>query len=132
MLEELECGVVLTGSEVKSARAHRMSLDDAYAKVRDGEVWLYGCHIAEYPQATHMNHEPLRPRKLLMHRRQIRKFAEAAEHKGLTLVPLAAYFSPRGHVKIKLALARGRKLHDKREKLRREEARRDIERSLRR
>ena len=119
ILDELECGIALLGSEVKSIRNSKISIDEAFARVRDGEVWLIGCDIAEYPQATVMNHEPRRPRKLLLHKRQIAKFAEPAGHQGLTLVPLAVYFS-RGIVKVKLAVARGRKLHDKREKIRKQ------------
>jgi SsrA-binding protein len=125
VLDEIECGVVLTGSEVKSIRNNKISIEEAYARVRDGELWLIGCDIAEYPQATIMNHEPRRPRKLLLRKREFRKFAEAAEQQGLTLIPLAVYFS-RGFVKVKLALARGRKLHDKREKLKQQADRREI------
>jgi SsrA-binding protein len=117
ILDELECGIALLGSEVKSVRNGKVSIDEAYARVRSGELWLVGCNIAEYPQATVMNHDPLRARKLLLHRRQLQKFVQSAEQKGLTLVPLALYFS-RGIVKVKIALARGRKLYDKREKLR--------------
>jgi SsrA-binding protein len=125
ILDELECGIALRGSEVKSARNGKISIDEAYARIRDGELWLIGCDIAEYPQATVMNHEPGRPRKLLLHKRELHKFAESAEHQGLTLIPLSVYFS-RGMVKVKIAIARGRKLHDKREKLRQKEDRRDM------
>lgn len=125
ILDELECGMVLKGSEVKSIRNGKISIDEAYARVRDGELWLLDCDIAPYPQATHLNHEPRRPRKLLLHRKELKKFAEAAEQQGLTLVPLAVYFL-RGKVKVKIAVARGRKLHDKREKLRRKEDRREM------
>ena len=125
ILDELECGIALRGSEVKSARNGKISIDEAYARIRDGELWLIGCDIAEYPQATVMNHEPGRPRKLLLHKRELHKFAESAEHQGLTLIPLSVYFS-RGIVKVKIAIARGRKLHDKREKLRQKEDRRDM------
>ncbi len=132
VLDSLECGIVLVGSEVKSLRAGKVSLAEAYARVRDGDAWLVGCDIAEYPQATLWNHEPKRPRKLLLHRQQIRKFASQAHEKGLTLVPLKLYFNSRGVAKILIGLCRGRKLHDKREKLRKEDQRRDIERALRR
>jgi SsrA-binding protein len=118
ILEELECGVVLTGSEVKSIRNGKISIEEAYARLRDGELWLVDCDIAEYPQATVMNHEPKRTRKLLVRKRELEKVAQSAAHKGLTLVPLAVYFS-RGFVKVKLAVAKGRKLHDKRETLKR-------------
>lgn len=116
ILDELECGMVLKGSEVKSLRNHKLSLDEAYARVRDGELWLLGADIAEYPQANLMNHEPRRPRKLLLHKKQLTKFAAAAEQQGLTLIPLSVYFL-NGIVKARIALARGRKLHDKREKI---------------
>lgn len=116
ILEELECGIALKGSEVKSIRNGKISIDEAYARIRDGELWLMGCDIAEYPQATVMNHEPRRPRKLLLRKSEVHKFAESAEQQGLTLVPLSVYFT-RGLVKVKVAIARGRKLHDKREKL---------------
>ena len=125
ILDELECGIALRGSEVKSARNGKISINEAYARIRDGELWLIGCDIAEYPQATVMNHEPTRPRKLLLHKRELHKFAESAEHQGLTLIPLSVYFS-RGKVKVKIAIARGRKLHDKRENLRKKEDRRDM------
>lgn len=132
VLESLECGVVLVGSEVKSLRAGKISLEEAYGRVREGEVWLIGCDIAEYAQATAWQHEPKRPRKLLMHRRQVQKFARQAHEKGLTLVPLKVYFNDRGVAKVLLGLCRGRKLHDKREKLRKEDQNRDIQRALRR
>ncbi len=131
ILDTLECGVVLVGSEVKSLRQYKVSLDEAYARVKDGEVWLLGCDIPEYRQATVWNHEPKRPRKLLLHRQQIRQFARVAEEKGLTLVPLRIYFNQKGKAKILLGLCRGKKLHDKREAIRRAEAEREIARHLR-
>lgn len=132
VLDSLECGIVLVGSEVKSLRAGKVSLAEAYARVKQGDAWLVGCDIAEYPQATLWNHEPKRNRKLLLHRQQIRRFANQAHEKGLTLVPLKIYFNPKGVAKVLVGLCRGRKLHDKREKLRKEDQRRDIERALRR
>jgi len=125
ILEDLECGVALTGSEVKSIRDGKISIDEAYARLKDGELWLIGCDIAEYPQATVMNHEPKRPRKLLLRKRELTKFAESASQRGLTLIPLEVYFS-RGIVKVKVALAKGRKLHDKREKLKQKSDRKEI------
>ena len=116
LLENLECGVVLLGSEVKSIRNSKISIEEAYVRVQSKEVWLLGCDISEYPQATYMNHEPRRPRKLLLRRREIRKFAEWASQKGLTIIPLDVHMK-RGLVKLTVALAKGRKLHDKREKL---------------
>ena len=125
ILDELECGVALTGSEVKSIRAGKISIDEGFARIQDGELWLVGCDIAEYPQATVMNHEPKRRRKLLIHKRELRKFAEQADQKGLTLVPLAVYFA-KGRVRVNVALARGRKTYDKREKLKQQTDKREI------
>lgn len=125
ILDELECGIVLRGSEVKSIRNGKLSIEEAYARITNGELWLFNLDISEYPQATVMNHEPKRTRKLLVHRRELRKFAESATHDGLTMVPLSIYFT-RGKIKVKIALARGRKLHDKREKLRTKTDKRDM------
>jgi SsrA-binding protein len=130
ILETLECGIALVGSEVKSLRAGRMSLDDAYGRVEGNEVWLLGCDIPEYDKANQLNHRPKRPRKLLLHRREIRRFAGQAFDKGLTLVPLKLYFK-NGRVKVLLGVGRGRKAHDKREKLKAASARRDMEIALR-
>jgi len=129
ILDTLECGIVLRGSEVKSVRNGKVSLEEAYAKVIDDELWLIGCDIAEYPQANIMNHEPRRNRKLLLHRRELRKFAESADQKGLTLIPLSLYLKD-GVVKVEIALGRGRKLHDKREKLKKEAAQAEIRRAM--
>ena len=125
ILEQLECGIALRGSEVKSIRNGKISIEEAYARIDGGEVWLIGCDIAEYPQATVMNHEPRRNRKLLLHKREVQKFAESAGHQGLTLIPLAVYFT-RGIVKVKLAIAKGRNLHDKREKMKKQSATKEI------
>ena len=114
ILDELECGIVLTGSEVKTLRDNKGSLEDAYARITNDELWLIGCDIPQYPQANIFNHEPKRNRKLLIHKRELLKFAAQAAFKGFTLVPLAMYFT-KGKVKIKLAVARGKQLHDKRE-----------------
>lgn len=130
ILDTLDCGIVLAGSEVKSIRANKISIEEAFARVQDGEVWLYNCDIALYPQANTMNHQTRRPRKLLMKRAEIRKFAERAENTSLTLIPLSVYFT-RGLVKVKLGIAKGRKLHDKREKLKKDSARMDIQRAMR-
>ncbi len=132
ILEKVEAGIALTGSEVKSLRAGRASLEEAYAVIRDGEVFLRGCHIAPYPQAGYAQHEPLRERKLLLHRRQIRRLLTKVTQRGLTLVPLAMYFNDRNLVKVELALVRGKKLHDKRETLKRREQQREIARAMRR
>ena len=130
VLEELECGVVLTGSEVKSIRDGKVSIDEAYARVTDGELWLMGARIAEYPQANVMNHEPDRRRKLLVHKKQLKKFAETATQQGLTLVPLTVHFV-RGRVKIGLAMARGRRLYDKRQKIKARSDREEIRQASR-
>ncbi len=130
ILQQLDCGVALTGSEVKSIRAGKITIDEAYARVQDGEVWLINSDIAEYPQASYLNHERKRPRKLLMKKREILKFAEAAKQKGLTLIPLSVQFD-RGFVKITLAVGRGRQLHDKREKLKKESSSREMREAVR-
>ena len=132
IIDSLECGVQLLGSEVKSLRDGKLSLDEAYARVKDGEVWLVGADIAEYKQASIWNHAPKRPRKLLMKASEKEKFAGLAHEKGLTLVPLRVYFNARGIAKVLLGLCRGKKLHDKRETLKKNDARRDIERAVRR
>lgn len=132
ILERLECGVALLGTEVKSMRSGKVSLDEAYARVKDREVWLVGCDIPEYKQAGVWNHPPKRPRKLLLHRRELEKFADKAQQKGLTLVPLRMYFSARGIAKVELGLCKGKKLHDKREDLKKRDTHRDIERAMRR
>ncbi|HSG73039.1 MAG TPA: SsrA-binding protein SmpB [Planctomycetaceae bacterium] len=125
ILDTIECGLVLFGSEVKTLRSGKASLDEAYGRVSNGEVWLLDADIPEYPQANLMNHIPKRPRKLLLKKREIEKFAEAAAQQGLTLVPLEIYFI-RGYAKIKLAIGRGRQDHDKREKLKKQSATREM------
>ncbi|NIP85935.1 MAG: SsrA-binding protein SmpB [Planctomycetales bacterium] len=130
ILETLECGIALVGSEVKSLRNGKVSIEEAYGRVRDDEVWLVGCDIAEYEQANVLNHDPRRPRKLLMHRREIKKFASKAYERGLTLVPLKMYFK-KGRAKVLMGIGRGRKLYDKREKMKKETVQRDMARALR-
>jgi SsrA-binding protein len=131
VLETLECGIMLAGSEVKSLRDGKLSLDESYARVKDGDLWLLGADIAEYPQAALFNHKPKRPRKLLVHKIEFRKFAQRAKEKGLTLVPLRFYFNERGLAKVQLGLCKGKKLHDKRETLKKSDAKRDIDRAMR-
>ena len=131
IMETWETGIVLTGTEVKSLRTGKASLEEAYAGIDRDEVWLYGCDIPEYVQANRMNHKPKRPRKLLLHRREIDRLLAKAAEKGLTLVPLKIYFKD-GIAKVELSVARGRKLYDKREALKKQDARRDIDRALRR
>lgn len=129
ILDQVNCGIVLLGSEVKSVRNAKVTIEEAYARVEQGEVWLVNADIAEYPQATMYCHERKRKRKLLLHRREIRKFAEAGEQKGLTLVPLSVFLS-RGYVKVKLGIGRGRKLHDKRENLKQRAHQREMQAAL--
>src|SRR5207253_4470087 len=112
--DSLECGIVLTGTEVKSLREGSASLEDAYAKLENGEVWLIGSDIPEYTMGNRLNHKPKRPRKLLLHRREIGKFAGKASERGFTLVPLRLYFK-QGRAKVELAVARGKQQHDKRQ-----------------
>ena len=131
ILETLECGLLLLGSEVKSLRAGKISLEEAYARVQNDEVWLVNCDIPEYKQATIWNHEPKRLRKVLMHRREVLKFAKQAREKGLTLVPLKLYFNERGLAKLLLGLCRGKKMHDKRESIKSRDLERDMKRYLR-
>jgi SsrA-binding protein len=130
VLDTLECGIALAGSEVKSLRQGRLSLDESYGRVKEGEVWLLGADISEYAQASAMNHPTKRPRKLLLHRREINRFARLAHEKGLTLVPLKVYFK-QGKAKVLLGLCRGKKLHDKREALKRADSQREIQRTVR-
>jgi SsrA-binding protein len=124
-----EAGLVLTGTEVKSLRAGRASLVDGFAEMRDGELWLVNVHIPPYTQGTWTNHEPRRPRKLLLHRREITRVAARAGERGLTLVPLSLYFKD-GKAKVEIAIARGKKAYDKRETLRRREAEREAAREM--
>jgi SsrA-binding protein len=131
VLESLECGIMLVGSEVKSLRTGKLSLEESYGRVRNGEVWLIGCDIPEYTPANRFNHDPKRPRKLLMHRREVLKFANRALEQGLTLVPLKMYFKE-GRAKVLIGLCRGRKLHDKREAIKKADVNREIQRALRR
>lgn len=131
LLEKVEAGIVLTGTEVKSLRQGKASLEESYAGLDCGEVWLYGCDIPEYLEANRMNHKPKRPRKLLLHRREIEKIAAKATEKGLTLVPLQIYFKD-GLAKVELSVAKGRKTYDKREALKKHDAKREMDRILRR
>lgn len=132
VIDAIECGLILRGSEVKSLRDGKCQLDEAYGRLKGHSLWLVGCDIAEYPQATVWNHEPKRPRELLVNKREMLKWVGKAKEKGLTLVPLKMYFNERGIAKCEMALCRGMKLHDKREKLKKDDARRDIERATRR
>jgi SsrA-binding protein len=115
--ETFEAGIVLTGSEVKSLRAGKATIAESYADAKNGEIWLINSNIPEYQQAGRFNHPAKRPRKLLLHQRQIDRLAGAVEREGMTVVPLKLYFNEKGRAKVEIALARGKKLHDKRESL---------------
>jgi SsrA-binding protein len=127
--ESIEAGIVLTGTEIKSIRAGRVNLSDAYAKPERGELWLFGVHIAQYSSASHYNHEPKRPRKLLLHRKEIERLSAERDQTGLTLVPLKLYLK-KGLAKIELGIGKGKKLHDKRETIKRKEANREMDRAI--
>ena len=132
LMERFECGIVLTGTEVKSLREGKAQLKDAYASVRDGEVWLIGLYIPPYGPAARDNHDPERPRKLLLHRSEIERLVGKTRERGLTLVPTRIYFSgERSRAKVEIALARGKDLYDKRETIRKREMTRDVQRELR-
>ena len=130
ILETVEAGIALTGTEVKSVREGKVNLRDSYARIKDGEVWLYNSYIATYDQGNRFNHETGRPRKLLLHRGEIARLAGLVQDTGKTLVPLRVY-DRKGHIKVELGLARGKKEYDKREALARKEAEREVERALR-
>jgi len=124
-----ECGLVLTGTEVKSLRENQAQLQQAYGRYEDGEVWLLGCEIPEYSLGHQLNHKPKRARKLLLHRSEIEQIAKKVTERGFTLVPLELYFK-KGLAKVRLALARGKKVFDKRQTLKKTEAKREIDRAL--
>ena len=130
VLERMEAGIALTGTEVKSVRAGKLSIAEAFARVDRGEVWLHDMHISPYEPGGRWNVDPLRPRRLLLNRKEIRKLIGGVEEKGRTLVPLEIYFV-RGRAKVELAVAKGRKLHDKRDALKKQEAKREVERAVR-
>jgi SsrA-binding protein len=130
VLETIECGIELKGSEVKSLRAGKINLNDSFARIENNEVVLYNTHISPYEQASYLNVEPTRLRKLLLHRNQIRKLVGQVTQKGFTLVPLKIYFNERGFVKLELALCKGKKLYDRREDIKRREADLAVRRAL--
>ena len=129
IMDSIEAGLVLTGSEIKSIRAGRVSLGDAYVRPEDGELWLLNAHIARYQDATYLSHEPTRPRKLLLHRNEITELTSTAAEKGFTLIPLRLYIKD-SIAKLEVALARGKKLYDKREAIMRRETDRAMERAV--
>lgn len=129
--ETFECGIELTGTEVKSLRANNASLRETYASIKRGEVWLHGLHIAPYSHGNRSNLDPVRPRKLLMHKKEIRHLLGKIKEKGFTLVPLKMYFTPSNLAKVELGLVRGKKLYDKRADIASKDQKRDVERALR-
>lgn len=131
ILDSIECGIVLHGSEVKSLRNGKCSIEEAYARLKDGEMWLVGCEIDEYRQASIWNHPTKRVRKLLLKKYELTRFAGRAKERGLTLVPLRVYFTERGIAKCVIALCKGKKIHDKRQTLKKADAARDIQRAMR-
>jgi SsrA-binding protein len=130
LLERIECGVALQGTEVKALRASGAQLKDGYAAIRDRELWLHSVHIPPYLPASRENHDPERPRKLLLHRAEIERLAARVNERGLTMVPTRVYFRGR-NAKVEIALARGKDLYDKRQAIRERESKRDVERALR-
>jgi SsrA-binding protein len=132
LLERFECGIVLEGTEVKSLREGGAQLKDSYASVRDGEVWLYGVYIAPYGPASRNNHDPERPRKLLLHRKEIERLIGRTQERGLTLIPTRIYFAgERSRAKVEIALARGKDLYDKRQAIKTRDTMREVQRELR-
>jgi len=129
LLERYEAGIALTGTEVKSIRNGKANLKDAYATIQNGEAWLLNCHISPYEYGNYQNHEPLRKRKLLLHRQELRRLTGKVEERGLTLIPTKLYLV-KGHIKCEIALARGKKLHDKRETERRKTADREARQAI--
>jgi SsrA-binding protein len=129
--ETFECGIELTGTEVKSLRENRVALRDSFATVRGGEVWLHGVHISPYSHGNRANVDPDRQRRLLLHKKEIRYLLGKTKERGHTLVPLGLYFSPTNFVKVELGLARGKKLYDKRDTIAKRDQQRDVERALR-
>lgn len=125
-----ECGIELTGTEIKSIRAGGVSLRDSYAKIENGEVFVFNMHIAPYDKGNRYNSDPLRPKKLLLHKQEIRKLSNIVMQKGVTLIPSQVYLNEKGRAKLDLAVARGKKLYDKREDIARRDAKREEERSM--
>ena len=132
IVEKIETGIALLGTEVKSLRDKQASLDGSYARIKEGECWLINANIAQYPKAAYGNHDPLRERKLLLHRRQIEKLLSKLKQRGITLVPLKVYFNDRGYAKVELGVATGKRQHDKRAALKDKEAKKQLAKANRR
>jgi len=131
ILDSIEAGIALVGSEVKTLREGKVNIQDSHARIEKGELWLYHMHIPVYKQANYNNHEEYRPRKLLLHRSQIRKIQRQIEDKGMTLIPLSVYFNERNRVKVQLGICRGKRLYDKREAIAKRDASRSMQREFR-
>jgi SsrA-binding protein len=132
ILDRLEAGVSLVGSEVKSIRAGRISLKDSFVEIHDGEAFLLRCHISPYEQAGIFNHEPERKRKLLLHEREIHRLDQKVKERGFSIVPLQAYFSDKGKIKVEIALVRGKREYEKKQKLKERDIRREMDRDIQR
>lgn len=130
ILEEIEAGISLVGTEVKSCRAGKLAIRDGYCRIKDGECWLENVNIPKWMSSRHFQHDELRPRRLLLHKREIEKLSRAVDQKGLTVVPLMCYFNDRSLLKVQIGLARGKKLQDKREDLKRRDMQREVGRQL--
>ena len=130
-LEKYEAGIGLSGTEIKSVRAGTVNLRDSFAKIDKGELWVYNMNISPYDKGNRYNTDPMRPKKLLLHKKEIRKLAGAVSQQGLTLVPVQLYLNPKGKAKLEIAVAKGKKLYDKREDMARRDAKRNMERSAR-
>lgn len=128
--DKLECGIVLQGTEVKSLRGGKFSFSDSYARIRDEELWLIGLHIAEYSHGNIHNHEPLRDRKLLIHRQELKRLKRKVDERGFTLIPLTIYLT-RGRIKVEVGLCRGKKSYDKRESIKERDQKREADREIR-
>jgi SsrA-binding protein len=131
ILDKFEAGMVLVGTEVKSLRSGRANLKDSYGAIKNGEVFLYNMHISPYPFAARGNHDPTRPRKLLLHKQEIKRLIGKVEEKGQSLIPLAVYFNEKGKAKVTLALAKGKRKYDKREAIRKRDEERELQRAKR-
>jgi len=132
IIEKYDAGIALMGSEVKSIREGRVSFKDSYVEIRSQEAFLVSAHIAAYPNASYNNHEPERSRKLLLHRRELKKLDRKVRTRGVTIVPLRMYLTPKGLVKIEIALARGKRLYDKKQKIKEKDLQRDMDREMKR
>ena len=131
VLSSFECGIVLTGTEIKSVRAGNLNLKDSYASIENGELWLFGVHISPYEKGTYYNHEPERDRKLLIHKHELIRLRSKTREKGLTLVPLSVYIKDGRRAKVELGLVKGRTIHDKRDMIADRDAKRNIARAVR-